>query len=328
MVPALTRRHVLLSGTTMIAAPALSSLALLPASAHAAPGDGFRILRARAVERRANGDAQPPATLWGYDGEGGVPLVRATRGEEVRLRLVNELPEPTALHWHGVRIANAMDGVPHLTQPPVAPRRELRLSLCRPGCRHFLVPPAAIRACSACDERVARPHPRSRLAGRGSSIDHPDRADVDHDVVAFIEQAPHPRRRSPLRINRAPVHDIAVRTNERLRLRLINAADRMLALRFDRHRATVMALDGQPAEPFVARDGRVSSDPAIASTSFVDATLEPGDGGSAACSDRRRHRPLVRARLCAGAPGRAAPRPVPRPCRPIRCPHGWILPAP
>ena len=37
------------------------------------------------------------------------------------MRLVNELPEPTSIHWHGVRLPNAMDGVPHLTQPPVAP---------------------------------------------------------------------------------------------------------------------------------------------------------------------------------------------------------------
>ena len=37
------------------------------------------------------------------------------------MRLVNELPEPTTIHWHGVRLPNSMDGVPHLTQAPVVP---------------------------------------------------------------------------------------------------------------------------------------------------------------------------------------------------------------
>jgi FtsP/CotA-like multicopper oxidase with cupredoxin domain len=33
----------------------------------------------------------------------------------------NELPQPSSIHWHGIRIANAMDGVAYLTQDPVAP---------------------------------------------------------------------------------------------------------------------------------------------------------------------------------------------------------------
>ena len=37
------------------------------------------------------------------------------------MRLINELPEPTSIHWHGVRLPDAMDGVPHLVQPPVVP---------------------------------------------------------------------------------------------------------------------------------------------------------------------------------------------------------------
>jgi FtsP/CotA-like multicopper oxidase with cupredoxin domain len=33
----------------------------------------------------------------------------------------NLLPQGTTVHWHGVRVPNAMDGVPHLTQKPIAP---------------------------------------------------------------------------------------------------------------------------------------------------------------------------------------------------------------
>jgi FtsP/CotA-like multicopper oxidase with cupredoxin domain len=70
---------------------------------------------------------------------------------------------------------------------------------------------------------------------------------------------------------------LAVRANERLRLRLINAATaRVVALRLDRHIATVMAIDGQPSEPFRARDDRIVLGPGNTADLFIDATLEPG----------------------------------------------------
>ena len=37
------------------------------------------------------------------------------------MRLVNDLATPTSVHWHGIRLPNAMDGVPALTQPAMAP---------------------------------------------------------------------------------------------------------------------------------------------------------------------------------------------------------------
>ena len=49
------------------------------------------------------------------------PTLRLRRGEELRVRLINDANAPTALHWHGVRVPNAMDGVPGLTQAPVMP---------------------------------------------------------------------------------------------------------------------------------------------------------------------------------------------------------------
>ena len=49
------------------------------------------------------------------------PALRVKRGEELRVRLINDAPAPVSLHWHGVRVPNAMDGVPPLTQKPVAP---------------------------------------------------------------------------------------------------------------------------------------------------------------------------------------------------------------
>jgi hypothetical protein len=65
--------------------------------------------------------------LWTYNGACPGPEIRVKRNEKVRVRLINGLDEPTMLHWHGIRIENAMDGSP-LTQNPVAPARALTTS--------------------------------------------------------------------------------------------------------------------------------------------------------------------------------------------------------
>ena len=60
-------------------------------------------------------------STWVYnDGLPG-PLVRVQAGEVLRARLDNRLPEPTSIHWHGIALRNNMDGVPGVTQEPVAP---------------------------------------------------------------------------------------------------------------------------------------------------------------------------------------------------------------
>lgn len=51
------------------------------------------------------------------------PEIRVREGERVRIVLKNSLPDPTSLHWHGVDVPNSMDGVPGLTQEPVASGR-------------------------------------------------------------------------------------------------------------------------------------------------------------------------------------------------------------
>ncbi|MCB4457505.1 multicopper oxidase family protein [Leisingera sp. McT4-56] len=48
------------------------------------------------------------------------PVLYGTRGKPMRLRVANGTEDYTAMHWHGLRIANAMDGVPYLTQMPIA----------------------------------------------------------------------------------------------------------------------------------------------------------------------------------------------------------------
>lgn len=57
---------------------------------------------------------------WTYNGAMPGPLVDAKVGDELVIHFKNELPEPTMIHWHGIRLPIAMDGSPS-SQKPVPP---------------------------------------------------------------------------------------------------------------------------------------------------------------------------------------------------------------
>ena len=60
-------------------------------------------------------------TAFTYNGTVPGPMIRVTEGDQVRVIVKNELPDPTTIHWHGVEVPNAMDGVPGVTQDPIQP---------------------------------------------------------------------------------------------------------------------------------------------------------------------------------------------------------------
>jgi FtsP/CotA-like multicopper oxidase with cupredoxin domain len=56
-----------------------------------------------------------------YNGQIPGPELRVRPGDRVRIVLRNHTDQPTVLHFHGITLPNAMDGVPYVTQPPVMP---------------------------------------------------------------------------------------------------------------------------------------------------------------------------------------------------------------
>jgi FtsP/CotA-like multicopper oxidase with cupredoxin domain len=57
---------------------------------------------------------------WGFNGQVPGPTIEAHVGDVLEVRLTNRLPEPTAIHWHGLRVPAAMDGT-DAVQHPIAP---------------------------------------------------------------------------------------------------------------------------------------------------------------------------------------------------------------
>ncbi len=284
----LTRRR-LLAGT-LASFAARSALRAQAAS----PSDDVRVLRAQVA---------------GYDGILPGPTLQVARGEEVSIRLINELSEPTALHWHGVRLANAMDGIPPLTQAPIAPGESFHYRFTAPDAGTYWY----------------HPPQRTPRSGYGALIVREvEPIDVDHDHALILDNTRVVAADSaPFTVNGAENLEIRAAQNERLRLRLLNASrDQILELRIDGLRPFVMATDGEPAQPLAAREGRLSLGPGNRIDLFVDCTLALGasapitlqHAGAAAV-------PVARITCEAGAPGRAMRRDDPRPLPPNPLPE-------
>ena len=112
----INRRQLLqqaVGATAAISAPAIFQTANA--------SDGFIEFIAEETKVKLYGEDAPASDLWTYGGKSPGPEIRVKRGERVKVRLINKLKEPTSIHWHGIRIANAMDGVAGLTQEAVKP---------------------------------------------------------------------------------------------------------------------------------------------------------------------------------------------------------------
>jgi FtsP/CotA-like multicopper oxidase with cupredoxin domain len=60
-------------------------------------------------------------TVLGFNGQYPGPLLQVDEASTITVRFVNRTDFPTAIHWHGLRLENRFDGVPHVTQDPVPP---------------------------------------------------------------------------------------------------------------------------------------------------------------------------------------------------------------
>ena len=110
----MTRRRLILGAGGLALAPWGARVA------RAATGNDIHITAGPARVRLAGADG-PDTDVWAYNGAVPGPLLRLKQGEPARIVVENRLDQDTTVHWHGIRVPNAMDGVPGLTQPPIKP---------------------------------------------------------------------------------------------------------------------------------------------------------------------------------------------------------------
>jgi FtsP/CotA-like multicopper oxidase with cupredoxin domain len=238
----------------MAAAAAATAIAT-PARSQAARTDDLRVLRAAPFGR-----SSPTTLAYGESVPG--PILRVRRGEELAVRLINGLDEATALDWHGLRGAGTLTMPPQ--RPSLAPGESIDLRLTCPDAGTFWY-------------HAERPDQARRGLYGFLLVEESEAVAVDRDLPLIVAEASVTKAGGPaLLANGEPTPRWQVRTNERVRLRLVNAAGRVMAVRIEAHHPRVMALDGQPCEPFAARDAEVFLGPGNRADLFVDMALAPG----------------------------------------------------
>ena len=193
--------------------------------------------------------------VWSYNGSIPGPTIRGKVGQTIEVKFRNKLEESSSIHWHGLIIENAMDGVPGVTQGPVKSGEvfSYRLKLKDAGTYWY------------------HPHLNgSEQLERGLKgaliVESKDKRPWSQDIVwlvddwAFQENGhifPHFNTRHDLMhdgrwgnvvtINGKNQPELSVAPGERIRIRLINGANaRILYPILNGIDANVIAVDGKP----------------------------------------------------------------------------------
>ena len=178
--------------------------------------------------------------MYAYDGQIPGPRLEIPQGATVTVRFRNLTDLPSSIHWHGLRLANADDGVPGLTQPAVPPGEEFVYRVHAPDAGLFWYHPHnrgdVAQDLGLAGNIVVRARPDGRTGGRGDSLLEGRQAFLmlddlllgDAGLVPYgREAATHAlmgRFGNTLLVNGAERWRLEARPGERVRLHLTNAA--------------------------------------------------------------------------------------------------------
>jgi FtsP/CotA-like multicopper oxidase with cupredoxin domain len=204
-----------------------------------------------------------------YDGTVPGPVIKVSQGEETALDIENRLPSPTSFHIAGMRLPNAQDGVPALTGPAMAAGETAKLRLFAHDAGFFTFGP--------CDPASA-----AEQSGRGLGgvliVADPQDPQVDADIVLVLRDwrldasdameksfADPALRAGPGRLGNVftigglgEERRIALSPGQRFRLRIANLCNaRLLPLKFDGLRPTLIGVSGQQSAVFTPLNGEL-----------------------------------------------------------------------
>ena len=218
----------------------------------AGPAQGGGVVDVELVARPSSASltAEAPTEVWAYNDSVPGPALRVRLGDTLRVVLRNELPMATTVHWHGVRVPNAADGVAVVTQAPVEPGQSFTYEFTPPDAGTFWY-----HSHFAGSEQLERGLYGSLV------VEDPDEPTWPTDVVWVIDDwllddtgqvdaafntpsdVEHNDRWGTLvTVNGSTQTLLGAAPGQRLRLRLVNASNgRVYAPRFDGLPASVIA---------------------------------------------------------------------------------------
>ncbi len=252
----------------------------------------------------------PETPIWMLDG----PELRFRRGDTMQVEFANDLKVPVGLDWRGI------GGVPAVE--PLIGRRMLAPS----GWESVKIP---LRHAGTflCDMSLLEVQNALPARGQPLLVAETEPASVDRDAVMLVEEwrlrgdgsavvsGTDPAESSvSYTLNGKASVDVPTRSNERLRLRFINGSRRsIIALKLEHVDVTVMAIDSQPSEPFLARNGAIVLAPGSRVDTFVDVKAPPGSNLKILLHEGRQARTIGFLIVSSDPPARAAPLPPPSP---------------
>jgi FtsP/CotA-like multicopper oxidase with cupredoxin domain len=175
-------------------------------------------------------------TAFAYNDQVPGPQIRVKEGDKVRVILKNELPESTAIHFHGLELPMAMDGVPFITQPPVKPGQSFTYE--------FVVPNAGSHMYHSHHNSASQ----VSLGLLGAFIVEPknpqqiERADVDH--VMILNDGAHGYTFNGKSF--PATEPVVAKLGQKLRIRFMNEGMMIHPMHLHGMHMTVIAKDGWP----------------------------------------------------------------------------------
>lgn len=175
---------------------------------------------------------------YAYNGQIPGPEIRVRKGDKVRVVLANKLPESTTIHFHGVTVPNAMDGVPYITQPPVKPGGRFTYEFTvtdAPGTHMY-------HSHHNAEEQIGK-------GLLGAFIVEPDRPDWDVEQTMVLGDGP---LGYTLNGKGFPATaPIAAGLGKRVLVRFMNEGQALHPMHLHGFRFRVVARDGQPVAPYL-----------------------------------------------------------------------------
>jgi len=287
--------------------PALASTRILP-GANAIP------LTAGVCQRRIR-DEGPETGLWAFNGTSPGPALRYRQGDTVEVLVSNRLPQPTTVHWHGLRLPNAMDGVPNVTQAPILPGSTFAVRYAaidagtywyHPHQSSFEQVPRGLYGMLVVEEaKPPRVDRELEWVLADFKLDKANRQVEDFGRVRDFGS--EGRLGNVVTLNGTATganRAIDVRPGERVRIRLLNAASaRAFVLEFGGLAPWIVTYDGQAVQPHPIPDGRLL----LGAGQRTDLVIDVPDaaGKRFLVTDQRRGGEAIVALACTGRPVRA-----------------------
>ena len=225
--------------------------------------------------------------IWGYNGVAPGPLIRVKQGDQLSRVFVNELPQESSVHWHGIHIENSMDGVSGLTQQAVTPGNSFTYE--------FNVPDAGTYWYHAHHNSIEQ-------VGRGLYgtliVDENEQIDIDREEILVIDDWRIDPETGQIYSNFNNAHDrshagrignlittnsnfgykLPVKQNERIRFRLLNVANaRIFSLGLSGLNGWIVAFDGMPVLKPIQFPKSISLAPGQRIDLVADVVAESGE---------------------------------------------------